>query len=59
MGRPKLKAGEKRALFTIRFSRDEVKSYKKAAGANKMILRKWMRKVLNEAAGTAKPADLL
>jgi len=55
MGRPKLKVGEKRALFTIRFSRDEVKSYEKAAKAQKMILRKWMRKVLNEAAGKVQP----
>ena len=48
-GRPKVKKAEFKKPFAMRFSEEELKSFKTAAG--KLALRQWMRDSLVATAG--------
>lgn len=48
-GRPKLKASEKKQVFSLRLSAERLAAYEKAAKRENLNLREWMEKVLKEA----------
>jgi len=49
MGRPKVPKGKQKIPFPIRFERDAVASFKRAARAAKMPLAEWVTVTLTQA----------
>jgi hypothetical protein len=50
MGRPKVPKGKQKIPFPIRFTRDDVASFKRAARAQKMHVAEWVSSTLTKAA---------
>ena len=50
MGRPKVAKGKQKIPFPIRFSRDDVASFKRAARAVKLPVNEWVTQTLTNAA---------
>jgi hypothetical protein len=49
MGRPKVPKGKQKVPFPIRFTRDDVASFKRAARAAKMPVAEWVTSTLTKA----------
>jgi hypothetical protein len=50
MGRPKIPKGQQKIPFPIRFTRDNIASFKKAARRSKLDLGDWVTVTLTNAA---------
>lgn len=50
MGRPKKKKGEQKIPFPIRFARDDVAAFKRAARSKKQEVAEWVTETLKTAA---------
>lgn len=50
MGRPKVAKGKQKIPFPIRFARDDVAAFKRAARIAKMPLPEWVTQTLTNAA---------
>ena len=50
MGRPKVAKGKQKIPFPIRFTRDDVASFKRAARAQKVPVAAWVTSTLTQAA---------
>jgi predicted HicB family RNase H-like nuclease len=50
MGRPKVPKGKQKIPFPIRFTRDNVAAFKRAARAAKMPVNEWVTSALTKAA---------
>lgn len=50
MGRPALPKGKQKIPFPIRFTRDDVASFKRAARCSKMEVKEWVTSTLTGAA---------
>lgn len=50
MGRPKVAKGKQKIPFPIRFARDDVASFKRAARAQKVHVNEWVTSTLTKAA---------
>jgi len=50
MGRPKIPKGKQKIPFPIRFSRDDVASFKRAAKRAKVDVKEWVTSTLTKAA---------
>jgi hypothetical protein len=50
MGRPKIPKGKKKIPFPIRFARDDVAAFKRAAKASKVPIAEWVTSTLTQAA---------
>jgi hypothetical protein len=49
MGRPKILPGQRKQMFSIRFTVDQVVRFELAAKAKEMPLRAWITSTLTEA----------
>jgi hypothetical protein len=50
MGRPKVAAGDRRSVYHLRLSPNELDRFQKAADREKKPLPEWMRETLTQAA---------
>lgn len=49
MGRPKVPKGQQKIPFPIRFERDALKAFKRAARTQKMSVTEWVTSTLTKA----------